>query len=533
MTASGRLLRAAALIAAITVVARVAGFARTAVFARGVGAGCVGGVYQTANTIPNIVFDIVAGGALSALVVPILAPSMMAGQREAASRIVSALLTWALAVMSVVALALVALSGPLTDLLLGGGQCTGAHALGARMLIAFAPQVLFYGLGIVLGGALQSAERFTWPALAPLLSSVVVIGVYLLYAHLAGAGRDAAADLSRTDELVLSLGTTLGVVVLACCQLPAVWRLGIRYRPTLRFPQALGGAARRAALSGGATLGAQQVATAVMILLANDETTTGTVVVVVLAQTVFLLPWAILSVPVATSVFPRLAASWDRDDRPGFAALATRSTRTVLVLAALGTAALIAVAEPAAGLLLDRDSAPAHAALAPAIAGFALGLLGWSLVALLSRMLFAARLVAAAARGQVIGWAVVIAADVALANVTPARDRALVLALGNAIGVSIAAALLLIAVWGQRMLFGARRLLRELGQACVAAAAGGASGWSVGRLAEGRGVLPALAYGTVSAVIAAVIVVVVLAVFDRDLVRGARDALRNRPDQPA
>jgi len=524
---AGRLLRAAALIAAITVIARVAGFGRTAVFARSVGAGCVGAVYQTANTIPNIVFDVVAGGTLSALVVPILAPAMSGEQRQAASRIVSALLTWTLAVMTVVAIGIVAVAGPLTHLLLGDDQCAGAHGLGTRMLVAFAPQVLFYGLGIVLGGALQSAERFAWPALAPLLSSLTVIGVYLAYGGLAGPGRDAA-HLSRGDELVLSLGTTLGVIVLACCQLPAVWRLGIRYRPTFRFPQALGAPARRAALAGGATLGAQQLATAVMVFLANNGTTTGTVVVVALAQTVFLLPWAVLSVPVATSAFPRLSASWDRGDRDGFASLATRSARAVVALAALGTAALVAVAEPAAGLLLDRHSAPAHPAFAPAIAGFAVGLLGWSLVALLSRMLFAARMVGVAARGQVIGWGAAIVADIVLAAIAPSRDRALVLALGNGVGVSVAATLLVAAAWRHGMIPDVLRLVRDIAQACGAGSAGAFGGWLVGRLARGEGVLAALSYGAVAAVLAVVIALAVLAAVDRDLIRAARGAVRQR-----
>ncbi len=73
---------------------------------------------------------------------------------------------------------LIALAGPISHLLLGGQQCAGSLALGARMLVVFAPQVVFYGLGVVLGGVLQSAERFTWPALAPLLSSLVVIVAY-------------------------------------------------------------------------------------------------------------------------------------------------------------------------------------------------------------------------------------------------------------------------------------------------------------------------------------------------------------------
>jgi putative peptidoglycan lipid II flippase len=75
------------------VLARAAGFARVIVFARTVGPSCLGDTYFTANTVPNIVFDIVAGGALSSLVVPLIAPAAVAGDRDTVGRTASALLT--------------------------------------------------------------------------------------------------------------------------------------------------------------------------------------------------------------------------------------------------------------------------------------------------------------------------------------------------------------------------------------------------------------------------------------------------------
>ena len=188
----------------------------------------------------------------------------------------------------------------------------------------------------------------------------------------------------------------------------------------------------------------------------------------------------------------------------------------------------MAAAEPAAGLLLDRHSSPAHPAFAPAIAGFAVGLLGWSLVALLSRMLFAARLVGVAARGQVIGWGAAIAADIVLAAIAPSRDRALMLALGNGVGVSVAATLLIAAAWRHGMIPDVQRLVRDIAQACGAGAVGAFGGWLVGRLARGEGVLAALSYGTAAAVLGVVIALAVLAAVDRDLVRAARDTVRRR-----
>lgn len=526
MTGTQRgLVRAAALIASITVLARLVGFARTTTFGHTVGGGCVGAVYQTANTVPNIVFDIVAGGILSALVVPMLAPAFADGDRERASRTVSALLNWAMLILLPIALVLAVAARPIVELLLGSGQCSGAVDLGTRMLLVFVPQLIFYGVGVVLGGALQAGERFTWPALAPLLSSLVVIAAYLWYGQLAGVGRDAAG-LPRPDELVLSVGTSAGVVVLALCQLPALRRLGVRYQPTLRFPAGLAPAARQAALAGMFTLGAQEVSTAVMLRLANQDTATGTVVAVTQAQTVFLLPWAALSVPIATSAFPRLSTLWDRDDRPGARRLVTGASRAVIALSAVGAAVLIAVAEPIGNVVLQRGSG-AHAALAPAVVGFAFGLLGWGLVALFARCLYAARAVGASARAQVAGQVVVVVADIVLAVSVPARHRGVALAIGNSIGVSVAAGLLLLAMHRRGLLDDVRRRMVDLVRAAVVIAVGGVAGWTVGRLAENRGVVESVGLGVVAAVIAAVVAGGLLAIADRELIGLLRSRLRS------
>ena len=201
------LARTTAIIAGITVLARAAGFARTLAFGRSVSTSCVGSVYQTANTIPNIVFDLVAGGMLSALVVPIMAPAFAAGDRERAGRLASAMMTWAVLVLVPIAVVIALLAGPAVSLLSGSLPCAGAHALGVRMLVVFAPQVVFYGVAVVLGGVLSADERFAWPAVSPLLSSLVVVVAYLLYGRPGrpgcAAGRVAAvvgAGAERGDD---------------------------------------------------------------------------------------------------------------------------------------------------------------------------------------------------------------------------------------------------------------------------------------------------------------------------------------------
>ncbi|MCW2620278.1 MAG: virulence factor family protein, partial [Modestobacter sp.] len=166
---------AALLISVLTLLSRLAGFGRTVVFTNAVGADSTGDTYQAANNVPNIVFEVVAGGALASLVVPMLAGGIAAGDREQVRRTASALLGWTLLVLVPLALLLAAFARPIAAALLGGDAGDPAKVdLAARFLLVFAPQVVLYGIAVVLTGVLQAHRRFAGPALAPLLSSLVV-----------------------------------------------------------------------------------------------------------------------------------------------------------------------------------------------------------------------------------------------------------------------------------------------------------------------------------------------------------------------
>lgn len=450
------LLGAAGGIAVVTLVARAVGFGRVAVLSRTLGTSCVGDTYSAANYLPNVVFEIVAGGALAALVVPLVAQALRTGD---AGRVTSGLLTWTVAVLAPIAL-LGALAAPLLMRALLGDDptCAAAVEVGSRMLVVFMPQVVLYGIGIVLAGVLQAHRRFLGPALAPLLSSLVVITAYLLYA---ATGRvSSAADLDRGQELVLSLGTTLGVAVLSLGLLVPLRRLGLRLRPTFAFPDGVAARVRRLALAGAAGLAAQQVALLVALRLAagGDE---GAVVVFTVATALFLLPWAVLAVPIATSVFPSLSAAADDAE---YSAVLSRATRSV-VLAMLGAAAVVAVAALPVARLLVRGApgAESSATLAAAAVAFAPGLLGYGLLALLARALYARDDARTPARATVAGWLVVAVADVALVAALPEVERVVLLGVGNTIGMTAAGALLLL---------GLRRVSGSLAGSGRSAAAG-------------------------------------------------------------
>ena len=206
---------AAGLIAVVTLAARVFGFGRWLVFSQSVGTTCVGSVYQAANQLPNVVFEVAAGGALAAVAVPIIAGQLARQDQAAATQTASAMLTWALTILVPLSVLMAAAAGPLSTLLVGSQKCSGSTDLMASMLVVFAPQIALYGVGIVLAGVLQAHRRFLAAAVAPLLSSVVVMAAYLLFAALAqGKGNDLARLPSQAST-VLAAGTTLGVVALS------------------------------------------------------------------------------------------------------------------------------------------------------------------------------------------------------------------------------------------------------------------------------------------------------------------------------
>ncbi|MGI8614950.1 MAG: murein biosynthesis integral membrane protein MurJ [Nocardioidaceae bacterium] len=504
---AGSVLGAAALITALTVLARLAGFARTLVLGRSVGVTALSSIYQTMNTVPNIMYEVVAGGALASLVVPLLARAVADDDRLHVEQTASALLTWTVLVLTPLAAAIALAAGPITRLLLGADASSAALDVGTSMLRVFAPQVALYGIGIVVTGILQAYRRFGGPALAPLLSSLVVIAAYLAYGLLPSSGT-ALADLTKTQELVLSVGTTLGVAVLSLSLLVPLSRLGLRLRPRLDFPHGVAGRARSLAYAGMAALVAQQLSVAVVLVLSNRAGAV-TLLLYTQAQTLYLLPWAVLAVPVATTVFPRLAERWSAGDRVAYRGQLAASTTVVVLLSTGAAAVMAATARPLARVMVQgapgAGSADGVEQLTRGVTGFAAGLVGYGLFALLSRALYASGTLSATAAACVSGWVCVLVADLVLAAALPADQRVLALAVGNSVGMTLLGCALLAVVVrtaGRAAVEGVVPVL------AVCAVAGLAAAW-LGRQLESHvdsgGPLAALLQGLLVAALSALV----------------------------
>jgi putative peptidoglycan lipid II flippase len=513
--AGAGLIASATMIAAITVVSRVFGFGRWLVFANNVGSQCVGEAYTSANVLPNVLFEVVAGGALAGAVVPLLAGplSRAANGRADVDRIASALIGWTLLVLVPASVLLALLSGPLSRVLIDE-KCRGEQALTARLLLVFAPQIVLYGVGVVLAGILTAHRRFFWPAAAPLLSSLVVIGAYLAFGATADGAQGQPTRLPGAAEAWLAWGTTAGVAMMTLPLLLPVYRTGVRLRPTLHFPAGVGRRGAVLAAAGISALLAQQAALLVAVLLAGNSDETGSFAVFQYAQAVYLLPYAVLAVPLATSAFPRLAEQASTGDRAGFASIASISTRAVSVVALLGSAVLIAVAEPVAGFFAGIAKGDVGG-LGPALTVLAPGLLGFAFIAHIGRALYALERGRTAAAGIAAGWLVVIAGS--LAGV-PAAGVVTGLAWGNTIGMTVGGGLLVLALARAAGAEAVAGLPRVLLAGMFAAGVAGVVGREVGvrvLAALADGLTGALLAGTLAAMVSAVGFVLLLSLLDR------------------
>ena len=522
---------AAALIAAVTGLARIAGFGRTVVFSQTVGDTCVGTAYVTANQLPTVLFEIVIGGALAGTVVPLLASAAARGDTERVRQTASALVTWVVLLAVPLSLLLAAASWPVMALMLGGAAgCDRAAVLelAVRFLVVFAPQIVFYGLAAVLYGILQAHRRFLAPALAPLVSSLLVAAAYVAFVPLGGDRRGDPAALGAAAELTLSAGTTVGVAALFGTALVPALRLRLRLRPRLSFPPGEGRRARSLAAAALLPLVAMQLALLLSVALANWGGGAGAAVLYSYAWALFTLPYGVIAVPIATSAFTALAVRHGEGDAAGFAAVLAAGARVCAVVTAALAAALAAAAGPVAELLAAADPEP----LARALPVYALGIVGFGLVALFSRALYASGRGREAAAAQIAGWAVVMAAASVLVAVVPRGWAVAGLGAGAAAGLTLAAVLLGVAV---RAAHGGPALA-GLGRSLLAAAVGGAAAWPAGGWAAGavRGALGAgtgaeLAAAAAAGAVALLVFGAAALLIDGGTVRSAPARLRRSP----
>lgn len=505
-------------VAALTLASRVVGFGRSVVFSKTVGDTCLGDVYNAANSLPNALFEIVAGGVLAGVVIPVVARHVGGGRQQQANQTISALLTWTLVVLTPAGLA--ALFG--ARLYAGAfakADCAGSADTLAALLVMFVPQVWLYGLAVVSAGVLQAHHRFAAAAGAPLLSSAVVISAYLGFAALAGP--TSSTDLvssTRTALAVLGWGTTAGVAALALATVIPLGRLGLRLRPRLAFAPGDRSVIVSIAAAGLVGLVLQQLSVLLISYAAQQTADPGALTRFTWANAIYLLPYAVLAAPLLQIVFPRLAAAAEQGAEQVARVLAEQAPLLVAA-AGLGAALLAATAVPVARVFVLGPGSGRTAALSWPITALAPAVIGFSLLGLASRTLLAQHQARWSGLTTGSGWGAVIISVVVVRQLVPGEWLVVGLAASVSLGMVVGGA---IGWWlVTRSLRAATPigLGRPLAAALLAAAVAGTVAAWVGHFLADTGIVAAAAGAVGVALGCTALYLVVLRLVQPQLVR--------------
>jgi putative peptidoglycan lipid II flippase len=377
-----------------TALSRVTGFLRLSAqtAALGVTVSALGNTYATANTTPNIVYELVLGGILTSVFVPVFVAWRQRHGRDEAWAVADRVLTMALVLLSLVALVGAALAPQIIRLYLSASHAPDKAAqveLGTYFLRWFMPQIVFYGIGAVATGLLNSERRFAVPMFAPILNNLVVITTFGVYAWSLHGGTPSVADITGAQRLILAAGTTLGVVAMTVALWPSLRRLGFRWH--LRFDWNHEAVRRLGSLAAWVVIYvlANQIAYVIIIVL-NGRFEAGYQIYST-AFILFSLPHAIFVVSIFTALLPGMADRWSAGDPAGVRTLFSRGVRDTVVIIVPASLGYIALAMPIVRALLEHGQAlPTDAdQIARTLQAFALGLPFFSTFQLLTRTFYA------------------------------------------------------------------------------------------------------------------------------------------------
>ena len=438
-----RLARSGVAMAIGTAASRGTGFLRTVVIAAAMGL-TVGDSYNVANTIPNIIYDLLLGGVLTSVVVPLLVHAAR-DEEDHGEAYAQRLLTIVMSTLLVVSVIGVAIAPQLIRLYTGHRLTPDQFHLATMFARFFLPQVLFYGVGAVYGAILNTRGNFAAPMWAPVLNNVVVIVAGGLFLAMT-TGVPHPGSLSHAQKLVLELGTTGGVVLQTIALVPSLRRVGYRHRLRFDWRNAGLGTAGRFASWIVVYVLTNQLGYLVIVKLAiaagHAQGNNGSgFSPYTYAFILFSLPYAVVAVTVVTALFPRMSRSAADGDLPGVATNLATGLTTSAVLLVPATVALVALG-PLIGTVVFAHG---HIGLSGgrliggALAGFGVGLVPFSAFQIQLRAFLAMRDSRTPALINIGVTAVNVAVDVLLYLVLPARDKVVGLAIGFSVSYVVGA----------------------------------------------------------------------------------------------
>ena len=479
------LVRSTALMSVGTTLSRVTGFARIAAmtFAIGVAESRLADAYNVANNTPNIIYELVLGGVLSSVFVPVFVEQIASRTREEAWHVARAVMTVTvvlLGVFMVVGIVAAPWIVRLYTFRVEAEAQEATRALATLFLQLFMPQIVLYGIGAAATGLLNAHRRFVVPMFAPILNNLIVIASFLVFAWMyAAAEPPSPANITLAQKLVLGVGTTAGVLVMTVALWPSLRRIGFRWRWAfdVRHP-----AIRKLIRLSGWAVGyvaVNQIGLLIVIVLASGVR--GGYTAYQAAFIFFQLPYAIFSVSIMTALLPSMSERWVEEDRAGFRRIIARGIRASAFIVVPAAAGYVVLGRPIVRLLLEHGVTTAESTelLAGVLTYFAVGLFSFSAFMLFLRGFYAMQDTRTPMLVNVFAVALHTGVNFIYFPLLGVKG----LALGHATAYTFAA--IVSAIILRRRLGGleGRYLVRGLGKVAAGAALTAAGAWGAARLA--------------------------------------------------
>ncbi len=370
------LARAGLVVSAAYLVARVLGYVRVVVIGTTFGAGPELDAFFAAFRIPDLLFQLVAAGAVASAVVPIVSGLIATGESSRAWRVVSTLTTLMLAALLVLALGAFIWAPDLVRAITPGfDEPTLARTVELTRLMLASPILL--ALGAIATSALNADRRFAASAVAPIVYNLAIIGAAVLLSESMGVTG-------------VALGVVAGSFGLLAVQLPPLWRAGFRFTPRIDLSDDQ--ARRVLTLMGPRVLGlsGSQITMLVMTSLATGVGL-GAVTAFTIAFAVYQIPMGVIGIPLGIVIFPSLSRELAVGRTDSYLELVERAIR-ILLFAMLPIAAIgIVLRLQVIDLLLGygRFDRAAVELTADTLLPFLLGLTGHAVIGVLARAFYA------------------------------------------------------------------------------------------------------------------------------------------------
>jgi putative peptidoglycan lipid II flippase len=457
------LARAGLVVSGAFLVSRALGYVRVTTFGAVFGASPQLDAFFAAFRIPDLIFQLVAAGALGSALVPVLSGLLAHGEERHAWRVVSTVAN--LMLLGLVVLAVVfAIGAPVIVPAITPGFDASQTELTIQLTRIMLIGPVFLALGAVASSLLNAADRFTAAAMAPVVYNLVIIVATLTLGQLIGVTG-------------LAIGVVIGSLANLLVQLPAIRRATTyRYRPSIDLADRTGRHVFGLMAPRALGLGAVQITFIVNTTLASTLGT-GAISAYNFAFTVLQLPLGLVAQPLGVVLLPAMSRTVATGDDRRFEAMVDRSLRLLAYAMMVVTAVAIALREQIVTLLFDygRFDQSAIALTSETLLIFLLGLPAHSLIAIQARVFYARQ----DTRTPVLAAILAVAINVVVSVATVGRLELRGLALGIAMGAWAEAMVLSVVLAVRGIGPGLGRELRAWGLFAAIAVVAGVATWLV------------------------------------------------------